>query len=106
MVTSRMALETPEVSRAFHNIAKAQAAKQAMEFLDEELFGKQRDLDNIMFQKLSRGEVIDPQFAVQLWMQKWAMWQLMVKLLQVMKSGDSSSRIIAPWMNGEGEGNG
>lgn len=101
-----MDIDRPEISRAFTNVGKAQAAKTAIEFLGEELIGKQARLDEIMYRKLEHGETVDPQFALQLWMQKWAIWQFMVKLLQTMKTGEGSARLIAPFMDIEGEING
>lgn len=96
-----MPLENPATARAFSALAKAEAAKQALDFLGDDLGGKQHALDLQIFSKLERGEVVDPQLALQVFLQKWAVWQFMHKLLGTLKTGEGAARVLTPVLEGE-----
>lgn len=93
-------LETPDAARALRDLSRAQAAKAAIDFLGDELFGKQQQIDLAVFRKLEAGEPIDPQWALQMWMEKWAVWQFQSRLMKTLKSGEGAARTLAPMMEG------
>lgn len=97
-------IDTPEVRRAFDHIARAKKAAQAVEFIGDDLIGKQHSLDMVAFNQLNSGQVLDPQLAVQLFTQKWAIWSLSQRLLSALNGGEAASRIVAPMMTEEDYG--
>lgn len=91
-------LESPIVSRAFTTLSKAQAAKAAMELLEDDLFGKQRALDLAIFTKIERGIPVTPEEAYQVIFQKYAIWNVLKSLTQKLKAGSGAAEILRPVM--------
>lgn len=91
-------LEPPIVRRALTALSKAEAAKAAMELLEDDLFGKQRALDLAIFTKIERGETVSAEECYQLVFQKYAVWSVLRSLTQKLKAGQGASQIIAPMM--------
>lgn len=94
-----MTLETPTVLHAIESLTKAKSAAAAVTYLGDDLLLKQRRIDLKVFVKLQNGDSLDPQLALQFWMQKWAVWQLQQELMQQLKMGEAAGRVLAPMMN-------
>lgn len=59
--------------------------------LEDEFARQQKAIDDRVYQQLAKGETIDPQAALQAWIEKHAIHKLERKLLQRARAGQSAS---------------
>lgn len=84
----------PSIDRHLHTFAEGQAAAEAIPLIKNLLEQKNKDIDTEVFRMLSRGGTISPDYAVQAWLRKNALAEILQELNQKRNAGVSASKRI------------
>lgn len=84
-----MAVEN--VDTALLTIRRGQAAQSALQIGEQSLEDLNKSVDDRIFAKLLRNEVLSPEEALQAWLEKYAYHRLAKKLRQTVRSGQRAA---------------
>ncbi len=90
-----------DLDRDVVRMQRGQAAGAVRTALDMEIAERQAQIDKSVYALIRSGEILDPQRAVQLWMEKAALARLMHDLERKEKVGQGAAKRIKPAMEGK-----
>ena len=88
-----------ELDQAFVKVTTGSELTVAAPALNALLDQQARAVERRVFQKLNGGETLDPQFAVQAWMELFALSRVRSGLTKAQAMGQSASETISEHMN-------
>ena len=98
-----MALRMQTIDERITKYNQGQLVEQSLPLLLRELDKQSRAIDKQVFRKLRNNEILHPEIAVQMWVQKYAYEQVRTRLTQLVNVGDTASEELTEVMNTEGE---
>ena len=86
---------TEQIDKDFSRVQQGKAARTLVDFLGKELDRLDREADKRIYRMLKLREAVDPQLALQVFMEKYAMHKLAQDLLKLMRAGESAGERIS-----------
>lgn len=84
-----------QIDKDFRHVQQGKAARGLADFLGAELDRLDREADKRIYRLLMRNEAVDPQLALQVFLEKYAMHKLAQDLLKLMRAGESAGERIS-----------
>ncbi len=84
----------PSIDKHLHTFAEGQAAAEAIPMVSALLEERNKAIDTEVFHMLTKGQTIDPEYAVQAWIRKFALAEILQNLTQKRAAGRSASKKI------------
>lgn len=84
--------EDQKVERDINTLNRSKRAQMLLEELEDELTARERSVKESVFQELQLGEKLDPQYAVQKWLELWSIHRIRTGLTAKVQAGNAASK--------------
>lgn len=90
--------EMSEMGRAISSVNTGKEASHALEFIGSHIYEQSAKIDAGVFAELARNGKLEPEFAVQMWIQKFSLSTMVETLSQKKKTGESAAKQAAKFL--------